>query len=33
MKYQKNVKTSENDSVVPSLIAKMKILLMLAKNS
>ena len=30
--YQKNLKTSKNDSVVPSLPAKIKIWLMLAKN-
>ena len=32
-KYQENLKNSQNNSLVPSLPAKMKILLILAKNS
>ena len=32
-KYQENVKTSQNDSLVSSPHVKMKILLKLAKNS
>ena len=32
-KYQESLKTLWNDSLVPSLFAKMEILLVLAKNS
>ena len=32
-KHQKNLKTSKNDSLVPSLPAKIKILLIVAKIS